>query len=116
MEKQNDDFLSVIVVSDSKDDRSQDDLFEFITLVEEAGYSTGTFFQQNVKEPNASTYIGKGFISKINACLNGLAEISGRNRSSYMIATTFDLTGTQRANLKKMLNVEVVDRTFIIFN
>lgn len=87
---------------------------EFISLTRDAGYEVILNVAQKVEIPHAATYLGTGFIEKISQHLRYLYSINNDLFGHLVIACGFDLTGTQRANLKKMLGVEVIDRTFVI--
>ena len=112
MDKNNN--VYTILINNSYIDSSWHMVEEFASLVIDAGYMPVLSLSQKVETPHPSTYVGKGFIEKVN---EAIALISRENPDYFgkiIIATGFDLTGTQRANLKKMLGVEVIDRTFVI--
>lgn len=110
----NKDNAHVILINNSYIDISWHMVEEFASLVMDAGYTPILAMSQKVENPNPATYLGSGFIDKIK---EAIALISSKNPeflTNLIIATGFDLTGTQRANLKKILGIEVIDRTFII--
>ena len=106
--------IYVIAISDSNKKEDFDDFTDFLFLLLTAGYYPGFTIARNVKTINPSTYIGGGFIKAIYGVIQGYCSVNGIDLSRIIVATNFDLTGTQRANLKKTLGVEVIDRTFVI--
>ena len=105
--------FAVIVTNSYIDDKAQM-VNEFISLVYDAGYEPVFHVSQKVEIPHSATYLGSGFIEKLKEHLQHIYENNNVFDGKIVIACDFDLNGTQRANLKKMLGVEVVDRTFII--
>ena len=103
----------VFIISDGHNDKSWVYGNEFISLVLTAGYQPVGAFRQNVEVPNTATYVGKGFLQNVKEFLQELPQ-KQPEISNIIIATDFDLTGTQRANIKNILGVEVIDRTFVI--
>ena len=87
---------------------------EFISLVNDAGYKPIINLSQKVETPHPSTYLGSGFIEKVKGYLQSVLANNPEFNGKIIIACDFDLTGTQRANLKNILQVEVIDRTFVI--
>lgn len=114
MNKANKDNVYALLITNSYIDSSTSQIQEFISLTADAGYIPVMSMSQKVEIPHPSTYLGSGFIEKIKeglrVILDKIPEINGK----IIVATGFDLTGTQRANLKNILGVEIVDRTFII--
>ena len=106
--------MFVIIISNSYQDKEFLQMKEFVSLLTTAGYQPIASFRQSVDVPNAATYVGSGFMANVKEFL----QISSQNEPDFhdnvIIATDFDLTGTQRANLKKYFGFEVVDRTYII--
>ena len=109
----NNDKQYVFIISDGHNDKSWVYGNEFISLVLTAGYQPVGAFRQNVEVPNTATYVGKGFLQNVKEFLQELPQ-KQPEISNIIIATDFDLTGTQRANIKNILGVEVIDRTFVI--
>ena len=104
----------VIVISNSYSDKNNLYADEFFSLVWAAGYKITTAASQSVKTPNIATYVGSGFLHKVKDLIEFSWENHPETIDNLIVATSFDLSGTQRANLEKILGVEVVDRTFII--
>lgn len=110
----NNDTVFALIITNSFIDKTWNQEKEFILLTADAGYVPVLHMHQKVENPNPSTYIGSGFLENV---AEGLAKIYNKYQESkgkIVVATGFDLSGTQRANIKKMLNVEVIDRTFVI--
>lgn len=106
--------IYAVLIYNSKDDKdiSQDD--EFISLVLSSGYDIAFGVKQNVEIPSSATYLRKGIMEKIKEYIGLFLEKMQISNDNIIIATNFDLTGTQRANLKKYFDVDIIDRTFVI--
>ena len=104
----------VLIITNSFIDRTWHQVEEFATLVTDAGYKPVLALSQKVETPNPATYLGSGFVDKVNEALRYYSSNNPEIAGNLIVATGFDLTGTQRANLKKRLGVEVIDRTFVI--
>ena len=103
-----------LLITNSYIDKTWNREKEFVLLTADAGYEPVLIMHQKVENPNPSTYLGSGFIEKISEGLQHIYEKIPNSFGKVVIACGFDLTGTQRANLKKTLGVEVIDRTFVI--
>ena len=114
MNDSNDSMLLAVIITNSFIDTKPQMINEFISLVYDAGYEPVFHVSQKVEIPHSATYLGSGFIAKIKEHLQYICENNNIFNGKIVIACGFDLTGTQRANLKKMLGVEVIDRTFVI--
>ena len=114
MDRQKSNYAYAIVITNSYIDTNYQMVNEFISLTRDAGYEVILNVAQKVEIPHASTYLGSGFIEKISQHLQYLYSINEGLLGKVVIACGFDLTGTQRANLKKMFHAEVIDRTFVI--
>ena len=114
MSENNSTTVYAIVVTNSFIDTKPEMINEFISLVYDAGYEPVFHVSQKVEIPKSATYLGSGFVDKIREHLQYIFEKNKDFNGKTIIACGFDLTGTQRANLKKTLGVEVIDRTFVI--
>ena len=114
MNVDNKDEIIAIIITNSFIDTKTEMINEFISLVYDAGYKPIFHISQKVEVPHPATYLGKGFIEKLKENLQYIFENHDGFDGKAVIACGFDLTGTQRANLKKFLGVEVIDRTFVI--
>lgn len=103
----------VFIISNSYKDKDWIYGNEFASLVVTAGYEPIGALRQSVETPNPATYVGKGFLDNVKEYLQLIPQ-KWPEITNITIATDFDLTGTQRANIKKYLGVEVIDRTFVI--
>ena len=103
----------VFIISNSYNDKDWVYGNEFASLVVTAGYEPIGALRQSVEIPNPATYVGSGFLDKVKEYLELIPQ-KWPEITEIIIATDFDLTGTQRANIKKYLGVEVIDRTFVI--
>ena len=106
--------IFAVVVTNSYIDTKSQMINEFISLVYDAGYEPVFHVSQKVEIPHSATYLGSGFIDKLKEHLQYISANNNVFVGKIIIACGFDLTGTQRANLKKALGVEVIDRTFVI--
>lgn len=114
MKTSDDQTFYAVVVTNAFIDNQQQLVNEFISLVFDAGYKPVFHVDQKLETPRPATYLGSGFIDKLNEHLQYIFAQNEELVGKTVIACGFDLTGTQRANLKKMLGVEVIDRTFVI--
>ena len=105
--------IHVFIISNGYEDKDWVYGNEFVSLLLTAGYTPVGALRQNVEVPNAATYVGKGFLGKVKEYLQLIPQ-NWPEISEVIVATDFDLTGTQRANIKNALGVEVIDRTFVI--
>ena len=115
MDQAKNNYTYAIVINNSYIDTTYQMINEFISLTRDAGFEVILNVAQKVETPHAATYLGSGFVEKISQHLQYIYSINEEIRGHLLIACGFDLTGTQRANLKKMFGVEVIDRTFVIF-
>lgn len=106
--------IYAVVVTNSYIDTKPQMINEFVSLVFDAGYEPVFHISQKVEIPHPSTYLGSGFVEKLKEHLNYVYSQNSEFVGKIVVACGFDLTGTQRANLKKILGVEVIDRTFVI--
>lgn len=106
--------IYAVVVTNSYIDTKPQMINEFISLTFDAGYEPVFHISQKVETPHSSTYLGSGFVEKLREHLQYVFSQNNEYVGRMVVACGFDLTGTQRANLKKILGVEVIDRTFVI--
>ncbi len=114
MKKSSDSTIYAIVVTNSFIDEKMEMINEFVSLVFDAGYEAIFHISQKLETPHAATYLGSGFVEQLREHLQRVFADNPEYSKKTVVACGFDLTGTQRANLKKMLGVEVIDRTFVI--
>ena len=109
----NKDKTHVFIISNGYEDKDWVYGDEFVSLLLTARYTPIGALRQNVEIPNAATFVGKGFLGKVKEYLQLIPQ-NWPEITEVIVATDFDLTGTQRANIKNILGVEVIDRTFVI--
>ena len=109
----NNDQNYVFIISNGYEDKDWIYGNEFVSLIVTAGYEPIGALRQSVQTPNSATYVGSGFLEKVKEYLE-LVPQKWPEITNIIVATDFDLTGTQRANIKNILGVEVIDRTFVI--
>lgn len=85
---------------------AEEAIAELQNLCRTAGITTGEIEALKVREPNATTYFGKGKV----------AEITGRikEKGFTRAVLNLDLSGIQQRNLKESWGVEILDRTSLI--
>ena len=103
MNKANKDNVYALLITNSYIDSSTSQIQEFISLTADAGYIPVMSMSQKVEIPHPSTYLGSGFIEKIKEVLQVILDKIPEINGKIIVATGFDLTGTQRANLKNIL-------------
>ena len=99
---------AVIVGVSTKNDRYDIDysLDELENLAESLGIEVIDRISQNLDSPNAKTYVGKGKIQEI------ILNITGN--SIDIVIFNDELSPTQLRNISEELNVEVMDRSYLI--
>ena len=83
-------------------------LDELVFLAETAGATTVKKFTQKLARPDRATFVGKGKLEEIRDF------IAGRNIN--LVIFDDELTGSQIANIEKVLNVKVIDRSDLILD
>lgn len=97
-----------VIQKDQTDRQVQEYLDELVFLAETAGAETIKRFTQKLAHPDRATFIGKGKLDEIRTF------IIGRNIS--LVIFDDELTGSQIANIEKVLNVKVIDRSDLILD
>lgn len=106
--------IGVIAIFNKYKTKELHQIQEFISLILAAGYEYAFIDGQSIETPNTATYLGSGFVEHLKEIVLICQEKYKNEFQEIIIATNFDLSGTQRASLKKALKVEVVDRSFVI--
>ncbi|MET6999374.1 GTPase HflX [Chitinophaga defluvii] len=97
------------VVTQSQTERQvQEYLDELVFLAETAGAETIKRFTQKLTHPDRATFVGKGKLEEIKQFITG--------RNITLVIFDDELTGSQIANIEKILNVKVIDRSDLILD
>lgn len=83
-------------------------LDELVFLAETAGAETIKRFTQKLTHPDRATFVGKGKLEEIKQFITG--------RNITLVIFDDELTGSQIANIEKILNVKVIDRSDLILD
>lgn len=86
----------------------QEYLDELVFLAETAGAITVKRFTQKLARPERATFVGKGKLEEIKDFITG--------RNINLVIFDDELTGSQIANIEKVLNVKVIDRSDLILD
>jgi GTP-binding protein HflX len=86
----------------------QEYLDELMFLAETAGAETIKRFTQKLTHPDRATFVGKGKLEEIKQFIIG--------RNITLVIFDDELTGSQIANIEKILNVKVIDRSDLILD
>ncbi|PUZ26880.1 GTPase HflX [Chitinophaga costaii] len=97
-----------VITKDQTERQSQEFLDELSFLAETAGATAVKRFTQRLAHPDRATFVGKGKLEEIKAF------VLGRNIS--LVIFDDELTGSQIANIEKVLNVKVIDRSDLILD
>lgn len=86
----------------------QEYLDELAFLAETAGAITVKRYTQKLAHPDRATFIGKGKLEEVRQFISG--------RDVSLVIFDDELTGSQIANIEKVLNVKVIDRSDLILD
>ncbi|NSL89256.1 GTPase HflX [Chitinophaga solisilvae] len=97
-----------VITKDQTERQVQEFLDELVFLAETAGATTLKRFTQKLSHPDRATFVGKGKLEEIHQ------YIAGRDIS--LVIFDDELTGSQIANIEKVLKVKVIDRSDLILD
>ncbi|WP_212001161.1 GTPase HflX [Chitinophaga sp. HK235] len=97
-----------VITKDQTERQVQEFLDELVFLAETAGATTLKRFTQKLAHPDRATFVGKGKLEEIHQ------YIAGRDVS--LVIFDDELTGSQIANIEKVLKVKVIDRSDLILD
>jgi GTP-binding protein HflX len=97
-----------LVHKEQTEQQVQEYLDELAFLAETAGAVTVKRFSQKLPHPDRATFIGKGKLEEVKQFI-GSRDIS-------LAIFDDELTGSQIANIEKVLNVKVIDRSDLILD
>ncbi|HEY0271911.1 MAG TPA: GTPase HflX [Chitinophaga sp.] len=97
-----------VITKDQTERQLQEFLDELAFLAETAGATAVKRFTQRLAHPDRATFVGKGKLEEIKAYVQG--------RHISLVIFDDELTGSQIANIEKVLNVKVIDRSDLILD
>ncbi|CAL1521248.1 GTPase HflX [Chitinophaga sp. MM2321] len=97
-----------VITKDQTERQVQEFLDELMFLAETAGAIAVKRFTQKLAHPDRATFVGKGKLEEI------FQFIAGRDIS--LVIFDDELTGSQIANIEKVLKVKVIDRSDLILD
>ncbi len=100
--------VGLIHKEQSSERQVQEYLDELVFLAETAGATTVKRFAQKLARPDRATFVGKGKLEEIKDFITG--------RNINLVIFDDELTGSQIANIEKVLNVKVIDRSDLILD
>ena len=89
-------------------EQTREYLDELAFLAETSGAKTMATFTQKFEKPDVKTFVGKGKLEEINACV--------KSNEVDMVIFDDDLSPSQVRNLEKVLGVKILDRSLLILN
>jgi GTP-binding protein HflX len=100
--------VGLIHKEQSSERQVQEYLDELVFLAETAGAITVKRFTQKLSHPDRATFVGKGKLEEIRDFITG--------KDINLVIFDDELTGSQIANIEKVLNVKVIDRSDLILD
>ncbi|RFS23546.1 GTPase HflX [Chitinophaga silvatica] len=97
-----------VITKDQTERQVNEFLDELVFLAETAGATTVKRFTQRLAHPDRATFVGKGKLEEI------YQFIAGRDIS--IVIFDDELSGSQIANIEKVLKVKVIDRSDLILD
>ncbi|WP_143309575.1 GTPase HflX [Chitinophaga vietnamensis] len=97
-----------VITKDQSERQVQEFLDELVFLAETAGAQTVKRFTQKLSHPDRATFVGKGKLEEIHQFITG--------RDISIVIFDDELTGSQIANIEKVLKVKVIDRSDLILD
>lgn len=97
-----------LVHKEQTEQQVQEYLDELTFLAETAGAVTVKRFSQKLSHPDRATFVGKGKLEEIRQFIT--------DRDISLAIFDDELTGSQIANIEKVLNVKVIDRSDLILD
>ena len=88
---------------------------EFSMLLKEVNYEVLSYFSQNIETIDKATYVGVGKLFEIAGFIKNYNE-EHQEDPIVLLACNFELSGLQKKNISSIMNVEVIDRTFVILD
>src|SRR3954471_17198391 len=100
--------LVALLTKQQPAEKAQEYLDELAFLAETAGVKTLHRFLQKLEKPDTRTFVGKGKLEEIVACV--------KDKNADMVIFDDDLTPSQVRNLEAELEVKILDRSLLILN
>jgi GTP-binding protein HflX len=97
-----------LITKEQTERQVQEYLDELVFLAETAGAPIVKRFTQKMARPDRATFVGKGKLEEIRDFITG--------RNITLVIFDDELSGSQIANIEKVLNVRVIDRSDLILD
>nr|WP_295874224.1 GTPase HflX [uncultured Chitinophaga sp.] len=97
-----------VITKDQTERQVQEFLDELVFLAETAGATTLKRFTQKLSHPDRATFVGKGKLEEIHQYI--------ASRDVTLVIFDDELTGSQIANIEKVLKVKTIDRSDLILD
>jgi GTP-binding protein HflX len=97
-----------LITKEQTERQVQEYLDELVFLAETAGAPIIKRFTQKMARPDRATFVGKGKLEEIRDFITG--------RNITLVIFDDELSGSQIANIEKVLNVKVIDRSDLILD
>jgi GTP-binding protein HflX len=97
-----------LITKEQTERQVQEYLDELVFLAETAGAPIIKRFTQKMARPDRATFVGKGKLEEIRDFIIG--------RNITLVIFDDELSGSQIANIEKVLNVKVIDRSDLILD
>jgi GTP-binding protein HflX len=97
-----------LITKEQTERQVQEYLDELVFLAETAGAPIVKRFTQKMARPDRATFVGKGKLEEIRDFITG--------RNITLVIFDDELSGSQIANIEKVLNVKVIDRSDLILD
>lgn len=97
-----------VITKDQTERQANEFLDELVFLAETAGAATVKRFTQRLAHPDRATFVGKGKLEEIHQFIAG--------RDISLVIFDDELTGSQIANIEKVLKVKTIDRSDLILD
>jgi GTPase len=97
-----------VITKDQTERQVNEFLDELMFLAETAGATAVKRFTQRLAHPDRATFVGKGKLEEIQQFIAG--------RDISLVIFDDELTGSQIANIEKVLKVKVIDRSDLILD
>ena len=88
---------------------------EFAMLLKEVNYEVLSYFSQNLETIDKATYVGVGKLFEVANYIKIYNE-EHKEDPIVLLACNFELSGLQKKNISSIIDIEVIDRTFVILD
>ena len=88
---------------------------EFALLLKEVNLEVVQYFSQNIDVIDKATYVGVGKLVEMASFYQEYNKEHSEDPIT-LVACNFELSGLQKKNIERILNCEIIDRTFVILD